>query len=123
MEHPRIKQAREKLTIPPTSAATSTQEDGSSSERFPRLVSLQELYEVTENQKNLTLFFLFFDCEPMNFQEAMGNKNWKDSMDDVIKAIKKKDTLELDSLLKGIIRILNTHFMHMFCLGFCSFYT
>ena len=37
----------------------------------------------------------------MNFQEAVENKNWKDSMDKGIKAIKKNDTWELTSLPKG----------------------
>ena len=37
----------------------------------------------------------------MNFQEAMGNKNWKDAMDEEIKAIKKNEKWELASLLKG----------------------
>ena len=101
MEHPRIEQARDEPTTPPPSPTSSTQEDGSSSERVPHLTSLQELYEVTKNQENLTLFCLFADCEPMNFYELVGNKNWKDAMDEEIKAIKKNDTWELSSLPKG----------------------
>ena len=101
MEHPRIEQAREEPITPLTSPAASTQEDGSSSERVPRFKSLQELYEVNENQENLTLVCLFSDCEPMNLKEAVGNKNWKDAMDEEIKAIKKNDIWELASLLKG----------------------
>ena len=101
MEHPRIEQAREKPTTPLPSPTVSTQEDGSSSERVPSFKSLQELYDVTENQENLILFCLFADCEPMNFQEVVGNKNWKDAMDEEIKAIKKNDTWELASLPKG----------------------
>jgi hypothetical protein len=38
---------------------------------------LQEIYEATENQDNLTLFCLFVDCEPMNFQEAFKKKTWE----------------------------------------------
>ena len=53
------------------------------------------------HQENLTLFCLFADCELMNFQEVVGNKNWKDVMDEEIKAIKKNDTWELASLPKG----------------------
>ena len=67
MEHPRIEQAREEPTTPPISPFASTQEEGSSSERVPRFRSLQELYEVTENQENLTLFCLFANFEHMNF--------------------------------------------------------
>ena len=37
----------------------------------------------------------------MNFHEAVENKNWKDVMDEEIKAIKKNDTWELASLPKG----------------------
>ena len=80
MEHLRTEQARDEPTTPPILPATSTEEDGSSSERVPCVRSLQELYEVTENQENLTLLCLFTDCEPMNFQKAVGNKNWKDAI-------------------------------------------
>ena len=37
----------------------------------------------------------------MSFQEVVGNKNWKDVIDEEIKAIKKNDTWELASLPKG----------------------
>ena len=98
MEHPRIEQEREEPATSPTPPDASTQEDGSSSERVPCLRSLQELYEVIEN---LTFLFLFTDYEPMNFQEVVGNKNWDDTMDEEIKAIKKNKTWELASLIKG----------------------
>lgn len=45
----------------------------------------------------MSLYCLFVDCEPMNFQEAVVNKNWKDAMDEEIKAINKNDTWELAS--------------------------
>lgn len=32
--------------------------------------SLQGLYEVTHNQNDLTLFCIFVDSEPLNFEEA-----------------------------------------------------
>ena len=35
-----------------------------------RIRSFQDLYEITERHDNLTLFCLFVDCEPVNFQEA-----------------------------------------------------
>ena len=50
IKHPRIKQVREEPTTLPTSPAASTQEHERSSERVPHLMSLQELYEVIENQ-------------------------------------------------------------------------
>ena len=37
----------------------------------------------------------------MNFQEAMEKNNWKDNMDEEIKAIKKNGVRELASLTKG----------------------
>lgn len=76
MEESRVDQAREESTTPPASPTTRFEGDESLSERVPRFKSLQELYEVIENQDNLTLFCLFFtNCEPMSFQEARENKN------------------------------------------------
>lgn len=51
-----------------------------------------DIYEVTKNKGNLTLFFLFTDCEPMNFQEAGKEKCWRNVMDEETKALKKNDT-------------------------------
>ncbi|KAK2456950.1 putative mitochondrial protein [Trifolium repens] len=94
---------REDPATPPASPTASFEEDEeeSSSERTPHFRSLQEIYEATENQDNLTLFCLFADCEPMNFQEAFEKKTWRNAMDKEIKAIKKNDTWELASLPKG----------------------
>ena len=36
-----------------------------------RIRSLEDLYEVTDRLENLTLFYLFADYEPVNFQEAI----------------------------------------------------
>ena len=63
--------------------------------------SLQELYEVSENQNDLTLFCLFADCEPIGFEEAVQNRKWRNAMDEEIQAIKKNDTWELATLPKG----------------------
>ncbi|CAB75469.1 copia-type reverse transcriptase-like protein [Arabidopsis thaliana] len=90
----------EEPTTPPTSP-TSSQIEESSSERTPRFRSIQELYEVTENQENLTLFCLFAECEPMDFQEAIEKKTWRNAMDEEIKSIQKNDTWELTSLPNG----------------------
>nr|KYP66220.1 Retrovirus-related Pol polyprotein from transposon TNT 1-94 [Cajanus cajan] len=93
-------QPQETPTTPPTSPNTTLQDYESSSERMPRFRSLQEIYEATENLDNVTLFCLFADCEPMNFQEAIGKKSWRNAMDEEIEAIKKNDTWELVSLPK-----------------------
>lgn len=55
---------------------------------------LDEIYEVTENQNNLTLFCLFVDCEPIGFEEAIQDERRREAMDKEIQAIgrKKKDT-------------------------------
>ena len=57
-----------------------------------RIRSLEDLYEVTDRLENLTLFCLFVDYEPVNFQEAAQDKKWRNTMDDEIKAIEKNDT-------------------------------
>ncbi|KAG7593894.1 Reverse transcriptase RNA-dependent DNA polymerase [Arabidopsis thaliana x Arabidopsis arenosa] len=100
LELTREEPPREEPTTPPTSPKSSQGEE-SSSERTPHFRSLQELYEVTEKQDNLTLFCLFVECEPMDFQEAIEKKTWKNAMDEEIKAIKKNDTWELASLPNG----------------------
>ena len=54
--------------------------------------SLQDLYDSTEITDGVTLFYLFADCEPTRFEEAVRDKKWRDAMDEEIKAIKKNDT-------------------------------
>ena len=100
-EEDTLEQPREDESTPPTSPTTNPQEEESSSERTPRFRSIQDIYEVTENQDNLTLFCLFADCEPMNFQEAAKKKTWRNAMDEEIKSIQKNDTWELASLPNG----------------------
>lgn len=97
---------RQEIISPPLSpthgnASPSSLQGESSSERTPRMRSLQELYEVTENQNDLTLFCLFVDCEPIGYEDAVQNKRWRDAMDEEIKAIEKNDTWELTTLPKG----------------------
>ncbi|KAM2967251.1 hypothetical protein FF1_027536 [Malus domestica] len=82
----------------PASASSS----GSLNEReVPRTRSLRDLYEVAERLDNPTLFCLFADCEPVDFQEAMQDTKWRKAMDEEIEAIQKNDTWELAILLKG----------------------
>ncbi|KAH9752860.1 hypothetical protein KPL71_014876 [Citrus sinensis] len=90
---------------PPISPASTTCGDSPPSflnkKTEERTRSLQDLYEVTERHDNLTLFCLFVDCEPVNFQEAAIDKKWRIAMDEEIKAIVKNDTCELTTLPKG----------------------
>ena len=101
-EHTMRKQpieTQQEPTNPPTSPMPTTHEDPSSSSSLSgseravtRTRNLQDLYEVTERQDNLTLFCLFADCEPVSFQEAVQEKKWRDAMDEEINAIEKNDT-------------------------------
>ena len=95
-------ESQESMT--PPSSPTPNREDPSleesSSERPCRMRNLQELYEVTTNQDNLTLFCLFADCEPIGFEEAVQSKKWREAMDEEIQAIRKNDTWDLADLPK-----------------------
>ncbi|KAL0537088.1 hypothetical protein IC582_026058 [Cucumis melo] len=97
------------IASPPTSPITpqqSTSSSSASSSEGPRgMRSLQDIYDETEELSqsfnNLTLFCLFGDSEPLNFEEASQNDKWKIAMDEKIKAIKKNDTWELSTLPNG----------------------
>ena len=45
-----------------------------SSPRPQKIRTLSELYEVTENENNVTLFCLVSDCEPVGFEEAVQDR-------------------------------------------------
>ncbi|GKA13910.1 retrovirus-related pol polyprotein from transposon TNT 1-94 [Tanacetum coccineum] len=70
----------------------------SSSEGEPKTISLQELYEVTDE---IPFLCLYANCEPLVFEEAMKSKKWRQAMDEEIKSIEKNDTWELTTLPKG----------------------
>ncbi|KAH9715665.1 hypothetical protein KPL71_021147 [Citrus sinensis] len=99
------KKEQQKPSTPPMSPTSNTCGDSPPSflnERTEeRTMSLQDLYEVTERHDNLTLFCLFADCEPVNFQETALDEKWRIAMDEEIKAIMKNDTWELTTLPKG----------------------
>ncbi|KAK3015555.1 hypothetical protein RJ639_007172 [Escallonia herrerae] len=54
--------------------------------------SLEEIYDLNQNQ---SMFCLFVDTEPINFDEASRSENWRKAMNEEINAIKKNDTWEL----------------------------
>ncbi|KAL4032604.1 hypothetical protein IC575_005684 [Cucumis melo] len=97
------------IASPPTSPITpqqSTSSSSASSSEVPRgMRSLRDIYDETEELSqsfnNLTLFCLFGDSEPLNFEEASQNDKWNIAMDEEIKAIKKNDTWELSTLPNG----------------------
>ncbi|KAH9650224.1 hypothetical protein KPL70_026286 [Citrus sinensis] len=99
------REEQQEPATPPMSPESTTGEDSLPSflneKTEERTRSLQDLYEVTERHDNLTLFYLFADCEPVNFQEAALDEKWRIVMDEEIKAIVKNDTCELSTLPKG----------------------
>lgn len=76
-------------------------DETSSSERTPRLRSIDELYEVTENQNDINIFCYLGECEPLSYQEAAENITWRDTMDEKIKSITKNDTWEFIIFPRG----------------------
>ena len=60
------------------SSSSSSSLQGSSSERPRGFKSLQDLYESTKNIDDITLFYLFADCEPTGFKEAVQDNKWKE---------------------------------------------
>ena len=63
--------------------------------------TIQDLFDQPERLDNITLFCLSIDCEPVDFEEVMQDKRWRDAMDEEIKSIEKNDTWERVSLPKG----------------------
>ena len=47
------------------------------------------------------MFCLFVDSEPLNFEEAVKDEKWRQTMEEEINAIEKNDTWELSTLSKG----------------------
>ncbi|GAB2301453.1 hypothetical protein Dimus_039376 [Dionaea muscipula] len=76
-------------------------DDSSSSASHPRMRTLQEIYEVTENENDVSLFCLLAECEPFGFQEAVEDKAWSQAMDDEISAINRNNTWQLVDLPMG----------------------
>lgn len=58
-EEVEIEQPTEEHTTPPTSHIANPHEDESLSEMTPLFRSVEEIYDVTENQDNLTLFCIW----------------------------------------------------------------
>lgn len=95
------------VTTPQVSSQVSHVDQGdlsspSSSERPPRMRSIAELYEETEEiNEDSTLFCLFADIEPMCFEEAIQYEEWRMAMNEEITAINRNETWELATLPKG----------------------
>ena len=61
----------------------------SSSEKTSPFKNIQDIYEVTKNQNDLTLFCFLTSCEPISFEAGIQDQIVKDVMDREIKVIKK----------------------------------
>lgn len=89
-------------TTPPPSptnvASPSSQQ--SSNEQPQRIRSIQELYDGTKEVTNFE-YCLFADSEPMNFDEAVRDKRWRQAMEEEIESIEKNNTWELTTFPKG----------------------
>lgn len=99
-------QTEDEVVMPPNSPSTSQTNGadlspGSSSERQPRMRSLNEIYGETEEVENTTLFCLMADSTPMHFEDAVQDKNWRQAMDEEMNSIRKNNTWELTTLPKG----------------------
>ena len=68
-----------------TPSTSTTHEDTLPSPKSERVVSrtrtVQDLYDQTERLDNITLFCLFADCEPVDFEEVVQDKRRRDAMD------------------------------------------
>lgn len=67
-------------TNPLTSSALTTHEDSPpwflEEKDVARMRSLQDLYKEIERFDSLTLFYLFGNCESVNFQEVVQDESW-----------------------------------------------
>jgi len=87
-----------------TPSTSTTHEDMLPSPKSERVVSyirtLQYLYDWPKRLDNVTLFCLFVDSKPVDFEEVVQDKIWRDAMDEEIKSIEKNDIWEPASLSK-----------------------
>ena len=62
------------------------------------------MFDIYDKTKEITandLFYLFVDSEPLNFDNAVKDKKWRQAMEKEINAIEKNDAWELSTLPKG----------------------
>ncbi|CAO2836221.1 unnamed protein product [Amaranthus hypochondriacus] len=83
------------------SSSPSTEESDSSSKTPVKMRSLRDIYEATNEVNEVDLFCLYADHEPINFEEALGEEEWRSAMKEEIRSIEKNDTWELATLPKG----------------------
>ncbi|KAL4278674.1 hypothetical protein GQ457_03G016420 [Hibiscus cannabinus] len=79
----------------PTNSETNDDED---EPQHPRMRSLQDLYDKTDE---VHLVCLLTDAKNISFEEAMRDEKWPTAMDEEIEAIDRNNTWELTNLPKG----------------------
>lgn len=81
------------LPLSPTHVALPTSLE-SSTEKPRKMKSIQELYneieEITDYYDNL--FCLLVDSEPLDFNEAVKDERWRQTMEEEIEVIEKNNT-------------------------------
>ena len=83
------------LSSPPPSTcevSITASSPESSSGKARRHRSLQEIYQLTENQNGLSPFCLYVEYKPKDFVKAIQDEKRKVVMNEEIKAIRKNDT-------------------------------
>ncbi|KAG6386523.1 hypothetical protein SASPL_155426 [Salvia splendens] len=75
-----VTEVQQEQTTPPTSPTSVRGSPPSflNEKATQRTRSLDEVYDDTERLEDLTLFYLFADCEPVSFKEATTSENWRE---------------------------------------------
>lgn len=80
----------ESLVVTPTSISTDSETtDNEDEPRQPKMRSLQDLYDSTNE---IHLICLLADAENISFEEAVRDKKWQTAMNEEIKAIDHNNT-------------------------------
>nr|KYP31898.1 Retrovirus-related Pol polyprotein from transposon TNT 1-94 [Cajanus cajan] len=82
------------VVMPPISTTTELSKDESEPQQ-PRIRSLQEIYNTTNE---VHVVCLLADSEDLNFEKAVQDEKWKLAMDEEIGAIERNKTWELTNL-------------------------
>jgi Reverse transcriptase (RNA-dependent DNA polymerase) len=89
----------ESSVVAPTNIpANSETTDDEDEPRQPKMRSLQDLYDSTNE---VHLVCLLVDAENISFEETVRDKKWQTAMNEEIKAIDRNNTWELAELPKG----------------------
>lgn len=93
-----IKIGETSTTTPVVTPASSEIFDDEDEPQQPRMRSLQDLYDSTDE---VHLACLLADSENISFEEAVRDKKWQTAMDEEIEAINRNNTWEIAELPEG----------------------